>query len=165
MAHYIKLVDCINRVVRIVLIGMFIVMFLTAFAQVIVRNMTTGSIPWSDELCRFLIIYIVWLGAGLAARSNRLIRMEVLPSLTRMSDKALHMMYWISTFISLGFAGLTVYCAVQVISVNYKTVSAALQLSMAIPYVAIPIGCIYLIMNMLASDFERRLADGKEKAE
>ena len=37
--------------------------------------------------------------------------------------------------------------------------------SMAIPYVAIPIGCIYLIMNMLASDFERRLADGKEKAE
>ena len=95
MAHYIKLVDCINRVVRIVLIGMFIVMFLTAFAQVIVRNMTTGSIPWSDELCRFLIIYIVWLGAGLAARSNRLIRMEVLPSLTRMSDKTLHMMYWI----------------------------------------------------------------------
>ena len=130
MAHYIKLVDCINRVVRIVLIGMFIVMFLTAFAQVIVRNMTTGSIPWSDELCRFLIIYIVWLGAGLAARSNRLIRME---------DKTLHMMYWISAFISLGFAGLTVYCAVQVISVNYKTVSAALQLSMAIPYVAIPI--------------------------
>ena len=83
MARYIKFVDALNKVVRVILVGMFIVMFLTAFLQVIIRNMTTGSIPWSDELCRYLIIFIVWLGAGLAARSNRLIRMEVLPSLTK----------------------------------------------------------------------------------
>ena len=108
MARYIKFVDALNKVVRVILVGMFIMMFLTAFLQVIIRNMTTGSIPWSDELCRYLIIFIVWLGAGLAARSNRLIRMEVLPSLTKMSDRNLHIMYWISTIISLGFAVLTV---------------------------------------------------------
>lgn len=67
MARYIKFVDALNKVVRVILVGMFIMMFLTAFLQVIIRNMTTGSIPWSDELCRYLIIFIVWLGAGLAA--------------------------------------------------------------------------------------------------
>ena len=143
MARYIKFVDALNKVVRVILVGMFIMMFLTAFLQVIIRNMTTGSIPWSDELCRYLIIFIVWLGAGLAARSNRLIRMEVLPS--------------------LGFAVLTIYCAVGVISVNYKTVSPALQLSMAVPYAAIPVGCVYLILNMLASDMERMLQAKEEK--
>lgn len=154
MSSYIKCVDGINKIIRAILIAMFIVMFLTAFAQVIIRNLTTGSIPWSDELCRYLIVYIVWMGAGLAARSNRLIRMEVLPSLTKMSEKNLHIMYAVSTVISIGFAVLTIYCAVNVISINYKTVSPALQLSMAVPYSAIPIGCVYLIMNMLASDFE-----------
>ena len=154
MARYIKFVDALNKVVRVILVGMFIMMFLTAFLQVIIRNMTTGSIPWSDELCRYLIIFIVWLGAGLAARSNRLIRMEVLPSLTKMSDRNLHIMYWISTIISLGFAVLTIYCAV---------VSPALQLSMAVPYAAIPVGCVYLILNMLASDMERMLQAKEEK--
>ena len=163
MARYIKFVDALNKVVRVILVGMFIMMFLTAFLQVIIRNMTTGSIPWSDELCRYLIIFIVWLGAGLAARSNRLIRMEVLPSLTKMSDRNLHIMYCISNIISLGFAVLTIYCAVGVISVNYKTVSPALQLSMAVPYAAIPVGCVYLILNMLASDMERMLQAKEEK--
>ena len=87
----------------------------------------------------------------------------MLPSLTKMSERNLHIMYWISTIISLGFAVLTIYCAVGVISVNYKTVSPALQLSMAVPYAAIPVGCVYLILNMLASDMERMLQAKEEK--
>ena len=58
---------------------------------------------------------------------------------------------------------MTIYCAVGVISVNYKTVSPALQLSMAVPYAAIPVGCVYLILNMLASDMERMLQAKEEK--
>ena len=49
------------------------------------------------------------------------------------------------------------------ISVNYKTLSPALQLSMAVPYAAIPVGCVYLILNMLASDMERMLQAKEEK--
>lgn len=67
MARYIKFVDALNKVVRVILVGMFIMMFLTAFLQVIIRNMTTGSIPWSDELCRYLIIFYRLAGGGVGS--------------------------------------------------------------------------------------------------
>lgn len=163
MSLYIKIVDAVNKVIRVIVIAMFVVMFLAAFLQVIVRNFTHFSVPWSDELCRFLIIYIVYLGAGLAARSGRLIRMEVLPMLAKMSDKGLHRFYWVAAVISLGFAVLTVYCGASAMMVNYKSLSAALKISMAIPYLAIPVGSVFMALNVFANIFELTIQD-KEAA-
>ena len=53
MARYIKFVDALNKVVRVILVGMFIMMFLTAFLQVIIRNMTVRGITPHLDCVKF----------------------------------------------------------------------------------------------------------------
>lgn len=165
MRFYIKMVDKLNVVLRVVVIAFFMIMFMTTFLQVIARNLALFSIPWSDELCRFLIIYVVYLGSGLAARKGRLIRMEVLPMLAKASKKGLHYFYWVAAFFSLGFCIMASYCSVMAMRVNYKAFSAALKIPMAVPYMAIPLGCIFIALNIFANVIELKLEDDKESEE
>lgn len=83
--------------------------------------------------------------------------------LAKMSDKGLHRFYWVAAVISLGFAVLTVYCGASAMMVNYKSLSAALKISMAIPYLAIPVGSVFMALNMFANIFELTIQD-KEAA-
>lgn len=159
---YLKLVDGLNKVIRVLVVAIFMVMFVATFLQVLARNLGLFSIPWSDELCRFLIVWMVYLGAGLAARTGRLIRMEVLPMLTKMGDRGLHRLYWIAALLSLVFCLLTTYCAGLAISVNYKSLSAALKIPMAVPYLALPVGCIFMLLNLFANVLELTAREGAE---
>lgn len=154
MKGYLKIVDAINRVLTVIVVVFFIAAFLATFLQVVMRNLTTISVPWTDEFSRYLVIYIVYLAAGLAARNGRLIRMEVLPMLMKLSDKQIQVFYWISSFITIAFAPITVYSSVMTIQTNLNKTSASLGISMAIPYLAIPIGAIWLVVNMFANVFD-----------
>ncbi len=165
MRSYIKAVDRINDVLRVIVIAFFMMMFAATFLQVIARNLSLFSISWSDELCRFLIIYVVYLGSGLAARNGRLIRMEVLPMLAKASTKGLYRFYWVAAFISLGFGVMTVYCTAQVMKINYNAFSAALKIPMAIPYMALPLGCLVIVLNMFANILELSLEEKQKEQE
>lgn len=159
MRFYIKMVDRLDAVLRIVIIAFFMVMFMATFLQVLARNLALFSISWSDELCRFLIVYIVYLGSGLAARKGRLIRMEVLPMLVKASKRGVRRFYWAAAFISLSFCVMASYCTTMVMKINYKAFSAALKIPMAVPYMAIPLGCAVIALNMFANVLELTLED------
>ncbi len=163
MRGFIRAIDGLNKLIKNFIVAIFMIMFLATFLQVLARNMGLFSIPWSDELCRFLVIYIVYFGSGLAARSGRLIRMEVLPMLTKMGDIGLHRMYWIALIFTFLFCVMTTVCAAMAISVNYRSLSAALKIPMAVPYMALPLGCIYTFLNSLANVFELTLQDREKK--
>ena len=154
MAIYLKVMDSINRLIKAIVVTMFIVMFVSAFLQVILRNFTDIPIPWSDELCRFLMVFVVYLASGLAARNGRLIRMEALIMIFKLSDKWKTILYWIAAIISVIFVTLVCYSSLNVIKVNYRSYSAAMRWSMAIPYSAIPIGSIFMVLNMFAALIE-----------
>lgn len=157
MVKYLKLIDSINKVIKVIVTTMFLLMFISAFLQVILRNFTDIPIPWSDELCRFLMIFIVYLASGLAARESRLIRMDALIMIFKLSDRWKNVLYWTAAIISVAFVGIVCYSSLQVIKINYKSFSAAMRWSMAIPYSAIPIGSIFMVLNMFADLMEERI--------
>jgi TRAP-type C4-dicarboxylate transport system permease small subunit len=49
-----------------------------AFLQVVFRNLLSTSIAWGDPLLRHLVLWIGFLGAGLATRENRHINIDAL---------------------------------------------------------------------------------------
>ena len=108
MKAYVKIVDKINKIVGVIVVVFFVGAFLSTFLQVVMRNLTSISVPWTDELSRYLVIYIVYLAAGLAARSGRLIRMEVLPMLMKLSEKQIQVFYWIASFLTIVFSVIAV---------------------------------------------------------
>lgn len=157
MKGYIKIVDAVNKLITVVVVAFLMGAFLSTLLQVVMRNLTSISVPWTDEFSRYLVIYIVYLAAGLAARNGRMIRMEVLPMLLKLSEKKIQIFYWISSFLTIAFSVIAIYSSVMAIQTNLNKTSASLGFSMAIPYFAIPIGVVWLAVNMFANVFDSYL--------
>ena len=165
MKAYVKIVDKINKIVGVIVVVFLVGAFLSTFLQVVMRNLTSISVPWTDELSRYLVIYIVYLAAGLAARSGRLIRMEVLPMFMKLSEKQIQVFYWIASFLTIVFSAIAVYSSISAIQMNMNKMSASLGFSMAVPYFAIPVGSIWLVINMFANVFDSYIKMKEEKEE
>lgn len=52
-------------------------MLLLAFAQIVLRNFMGIGLSWSEPLVRYLVLWVGFIGASLAARQGRHITIEV----------------------------------------------------------------------------------------
>jgi len=148
MHQVIKAIDAINRVVGIFIAAMLGVMSILIILQVISRFVINFPLTWSEELSRYLMIYIVFLGAGLAMRHNSLISIELLPeSLTGNKRRVVIILVMI---ISIIFFAILFKQGIDILSMVKMQSSPGLQLSMAVPYASIPIGSFVLAINSLA---------------
>ncbi|WP_134702725.1 TRAP transporter small permease [Ammoniphilus sp. YIM 78166] len=161
MHHVVRMIDALNKVVGYVLALMLGVMSILIIIQVASRFIFNLPLHWSEELSRFLMIYVVFLGASLAMRHNRLISIELLPEMLgehkRKFVTALVMLISIVFFVIMFKQGIDMLDRVKAQS------SAGMQLSMAIPYASIPIGAFLLALNSLAAIIDV-FTSGKEEA-
>jgi len=148
MQQVIKAIDAINRVVGILLAAMLGVMSILIILQVISRFVINFPLTWSEELSRYLMIYIVFLGAGLAMRHNNLISIELLPEL--LSGNKRRAVIILVMIISIIFFAILFKQGIDILSMVKMQSSPGLQLSMSIPYASIPIGSFVLAINSLA---------------
>lgn len=164
MKTFVRFVDTVNKYVKVFVIACLMAAFGATFLQVVVRNLTTLSLPWTDELSRYLTIWIVYFASGLAARDGRMIRMEVLPMLAKMSDKNLRVLYWVAAFITIAFSALVAYSSIFIIKLNMNKMSASLGINMWIPYLAIPIGSLWFLCCTFANIMDLHLKAKEEEA-
>ena len=57
--------------------AMMVVMFALVFTNVVTRYVLGFSIAWAEEVSSFLMIWITYLGAGLALRQGRLVAIDL----------------------------------------------------------------------------------------
>ena len=48
MKAYVKIVDKINKIVGVIVVVFLVGAFLSTFLQVVMRNLTSISVPWTD---------------------------------------------------------------------------------------------------------------------
>lgn len=147
MRQTLKAIDTLNKLVGIAVAMILGVMSILIIMQIICR-IAGYPLAWSEELARYLMIYLVFLGSSLALRHHRLVAIELLPELLSETNRKVVritvMGICIAFFILLLVQGIDILNRVSVQS------SAALGLSMSIPYAAIPIGALLLIINAIA---------------
>lgn len=69
------------RVLRVVedgaLVGLLLMMVLLAVVQIVMRNFADQSLVWADPFLRVSVLWIGLLGAGIAARENSHIAIDI----------------------------------------------------------------------------------------
>lgn len=65
----------INKILQAAVVIMLSVMSIVVFAQVVFR-IVHMSIPWSEELSKYLLIWSTFLGSALCIRRNSLVGLE-----------------------------------------------------------------------------------------
>ena len=69
--------DTIGRLEKFLVTAMLSVMILLAFLQIILRNVFSTGISWGDPLVRYLVLWVGFIGAGLATKEGKHITIEV----------------------------------------------------------------------------------------
>ena len=143
-----KLSQMLNRVVEVLLFVMGASMSIMVAAQVFSRYVLNHSIFWSEELSRFLLVWLTFLGAGVAYRLGAHASIDIvyqhLPAWGRKTAT-------IATHLcTLFFAGVMVVYGYKFAYFVRLQISPALFMPKWIPHSVIAIGGGIIAIHALA---------------
>lgn len=140
------LLGWLRTLVNVIVITLLCVMIGLILIQILGRYVFNFSIAWSEETATFAQVWLVMLGAGVAMRNRQHVGIDMLivlcPTSVQRVAKAtsvLLIVWFLFVVISGSFALITIGLILK---------SPALQVPMAIPYLALPVGMIYFLLEM-----------------
>lgn len=119
------------------------------FIQVILRYVFNYSLHWSEEVARYLIIWFIFVGSSIAVREKAHAAVDALVVYLPQQLK--------KVFSVLANLVAIVFCIILIISgyetvenvINFGNVTPSLGMPMYIPYLAIPIGGLLMLIRFL----------------
>ena len=134
----------INTFLKIVVVLMLGTMSVVVFAQVVFR-IVHMSIPWSEELSKYLLIWCTFLGAALCVRKGSLVGLEFLGNLLpETARKVLKTLVNIAVCVLLvALIGVGFWASRRV----WFQTTPVLKQPMGLMYAAIPVGSCFMLLN------------------
>lgn len=157
MRRIFAVVDRVNQGIGHLMALGLAVMLVCTLLQVTVRFLLTRfgilmSVPWSEELARFVMIWIVFLGTAIACRKGQLIALEFLADAVRPRIGFAIRMF--ALVFCLVFFVLLVWLGWEYVIGNLIEHSPVMTIPMAWVYVALPICAVLMIVNTLCLAYE-----------
>lgn len=127
------------------------VLLLTAtamvFGNVVLRYFFNYALTWSDEVIKYAMLWLVFLGSGVAARQGLHISMEVLLTMLSKRGQRLNAVLVNGSCAVLsavvGYLGWRLAMAVR----GLDQVGAASGVPIYLVYLAIPAGCLLMMLG------------------
>lgn len=119
----------LNHIEEIVIVAMFIAMVLIIFIQVIMRYVFNNSLVWSEELGKFLFVWISWMGISLGERVGEHIKITLL--VTKLKWKAAKICNIASLLVVIVICAVTCRYGVLLVVTQATTHYAGIKISMA----------------------------------
>nr|WP_288793829.1 TRAP transporter small permease [uncultured Eubacterium sp.] len=145
MKVYSKFLDGLEMAEKVILTATMTIMTAVMAYQVILRYVFSSANAWSEELTRYLFIFNVMVAAAIAIRRNAHLQIDIL--LSRMSEKTKHIFTIIATLAGMVFLGFLLVSSIRVCGYTVNNISAGLGISMAIPYAAVPVGTVLMLLT------------------
>jgi TRAP-type C4-dicarboxylate transport system permease small subunit len=141
-----------EKAVYYTLVVMMIVMTLTIIVQVFLRYVFSFSLSWSEEVARYLMIWVAFLGGSLALQKGLHIGVELF--LVRVSSRTRR---WVSILSKMFVLIFLIYLTIGGIKITWAVrdqSSPALLFSMAYAYLSAPVGGFFMALQTIHSLIE-----------
>jgi TRAP-type transport system small permease protein len=131
--------------------GLVMLMMMTmaalVFTNVVTRYVFGFSLNWAEETSRYLMIWVAYLGAGLAMREGRHVAIEYLQGLlpARLAPYARAVV----ALLILAFMVTLAVLGVQIAQFAWRQRTPVLGLPQGAVYLAIPIGAGLFVLHFL----------------
>jgi TRAP-type transport system small permease protein len=146
---------------RAVIFLMMAVMTTLVFGNVVARYAFNFSIIWAEEVSQYLMIWIAYLGAGLALREGRHVALEMLHD--RLPVALGRKVRIVVGGLLLAFLGVVTVLGFQFAVFVWNQETPVLNISLGIPSLAIPIGTLLFaahLVLMFRNYADRRFTPG-----
>lgn len=129
-----------------VVIALLVAMAVVVGWNVSLRYFTNASLPWADEVARYTMIWLTFLGAGLALRQGAHVAITNLQdALPGPAQRTLRLLLLLAM---LAFFAFMIRVGIDYMGRSGFQRSAALRLPMAWVYAAMPVGFALLAVHL-----------------
>jgi len=134
---------CINGFLAILMAGMVVIIS----AQVWYRFIQNDPLSWSEEAGRFLFVWISFIGAAAGIRYQVHLGIDLMDKL--LSPGAYRVVVVVVNLIIQVFLLMIIYWGFKILGVIQFQESPSMHISMRYPYMAVPVGGIFMLINSL----------------
>jgi TRAP-type C4-dicarboxylate transport system permease small subunit len=147
-----KIAKVMDKLEDTCLIAMFAAMVGIIFFQVIMRYVFNNSLSWSEELGKFLFVWISWLGISIGHRRKEHIKITmVVDKLPYRWNKAAEA---IAELVLIVICGITMYYGVIMMQIQINVPYAGIKISTTWGYLSVVVGCGLLSIRAIAYFFQ-----------
>ena len=131
------------------LVVLMVVEVVVVFAQVLTRYVFHSPLAWSEELARYIFIWLIWLGTSISMKSKEHIRMDMLSN--ALHGKAKVGLDLFSNILMLAFCVFLVIYGWTLVSsmMTRGNLSVALRLPMWIVYLSLPLSQLIVGLRVI----------------
>jgi TRAP-type C4-dicarboxylate transport system permease small subunit len=146
-----KITKITDKILKYIIITFSISMVLIIFAQVVTRYVLRVPLSWSEELSRYLFIWVIFLGTAVAVGNKSHIIIDFIIRYLPVRFKVLGDL--IVNIIVAVYLAIIIYSSFKLLPIVSGSLTSALQVSYAYVYAALPISgvitIIYLVDNII----------------
>ncbi len=117
---------------------MLLVTIVIIFIQVVTRYVFFYSLPWSEELTRYLFIWFVYLSLSVTVRDNLSIRIDLLDQLLK--GKAKKVVHLIVDILSFAIVVVFIYSSFKLFQMGFRSKTPAMRIPFYVIYAVMPVG-------------------------
>ncbi|MCM3598045.1 TRAP transporter small permease [Metabacillus idriensis] len=139
-----------------VCIVLFSIMTLLISAQIFTRFIFNYPLEWTEELARFIFIWLVYISISLAAKHNRHLKMEIGES--TIAKKTGNWIYYFSDLCWLTFNIFMIFYGTQMVQslLSSIQVSAVTRINMGAVYTIVPFGFALMSLRIIQNMIKRK---------
>ena len=135
----------LRRAIALVIILMFAVLIVTVFYQVLGRYLFNAPPSWSEELARFLQVWIALLASALCIQQSMHLGVDyLLHAIPPRGRAALEVLVHL---LVTGFLLLLLVQGVKILDVASVQTSPAMGINMWYAYLAVPVGAALMLLE------------------
>jgi TRAP-type C4-dicarboxylate transport system permease small subunit len=150
-----RLSEQVNHLMERLLLVAGIAISIILFAQVLARYLG-ASLSWSEEVGRYLLVTITFLGASVAYKRANFIGLTGFGA--RLGPTAELVIVRLLQLLTLACFGLITWFGVFYTLNSWEQTSTAVQMPMSIPLCVIPLSGMVFLLHVLADITKKKIA-------
>lgn len=137
-----------NRVEDLLTIGITVLLVVVVFLQVVFRYFFNSPLAWSEELARYVFIWLVYISAAVVLRDDSHMSMDFF--VTRMSEKFRVFVDIMTKILISIFMIICIVQSITLIRITLPQISPSLSIPMGLIYLALPVSFVLMLLDFLS---------------
>ena len=142
-----KIVKTLDRILdTICVLSLVSLAFIVSF-QVAMRYIFSKPLSWTEELARFLLIWLIYIGCIAAMRDRKHITIDIIRNVVSKSTS--RKVYIIQKIVSLIFLIMLVVYGIKMVLLNIGYTSTVNEIRLDLLYLCIPISAFGMLLYLV----------------
>jgi len=143
----------VNNLEEIIVAPLVAIMTVVTILQVFFRFVIKGSLPWSEELSRYLMVWVTFVGSAIGVKRSAHAGISIVIGL--LPKKVQQFAKYIRILIVVIFCLVVMYVSFNIVQMQFlrNQISPAMRIPMWWAYAAIPVGTFLMAVRFIQSLF------------